>query len=38
MKDKFGIYMSTLFVRTPNKFRNIKHFWVVLMSFKDINE
>ena len=28
--------MSTLFVITPNEFPNIKHFWVVLMSLKDI--
>ena len=23
MKDKFEIFLSTLFVRTPNKFQNI---------------
>ena len=28
--------MRTLFIRAPNKLQNIKHFWVVLMSFKDI--
>ena len=26
--------MSTLFIKTPKKFRNIKHFWVVLISFE----
>ena len=30
MKDKFEILLSTLFVRTPNKFQNIKSLWVVL--------
>ena len=37
MKDKFGIFYKHLlsFKRTPNKFQNIKHFWVVLMSFKN---
>ena len=30
-------FISTLLIRTPNKFQNIKHFGVVLMSFKDIN-
>ena len=29
-------FISTLFIRTPNKFQNIKHFSVVLMSFIDI--
>ena len=36
MKDKSGIFIRNLFVRPPNKFRNIEHFWVVLMSFKAI--
>ena len=37
MKNKFGIFYKHLlsFKRTPNKFQNIKHFWVVLMSFKN---
>ena len=29
-------FISTLLIRTPNKFQNIKHFGVVLISFKDI--
>ena len=29
-------FISTLVLRISNKFQNIKHFWVVLMSFKDI--
>ena len=28
-------FISNLLIRTPNKFWNIKHFWVVLMRFKD---
>ena len=36
MKDKFGTSINTSFIRTANKFQTIKHFWVVLMSFKDI--
>ena len=36
IKDKFGIFISTLFIRTPNKFQNSKHSLVILMSFKDI--
>ena len=29
-------FISTLVLRISNKFQNIKHFWVVIMSFKDI--
>ena len=36
MKDKFRIFISTLIIRTSNKFQNIEYFWVVLSRFKDI--
>ena len=26
MKGRFGVFISTLFMRTPNKLQNIKHF------------
>ena len=35
MKDRFGIFINILFLRTPNKFKKIKRFWMVLTSFKD---
>ena len=36
MKDKFGIfYVHFIYKKTQFKFQNIKHFRVVLMSFKD---
>ena len=30
------LFRSTLFIRAPNKFQDIKHFRVVLMKFKVI--
>ena len=36
MKDKFGILYKHFFKRAPNKFQNVKHFWVVLMRLKNI--
>ena len=35
MKDIFGIFYKYLFVRTPNKLHNIKHFWGFFLHFKD---
>ena len=29
-------FISTSFIRAPNKFQTIKHFWMVFMNFKDI--
>ena len=36
MKDKFGIFYEHFFIRTPKNFQDIKHFWMVLINFKDI--
>ena len=36
MKDQFGIFYENFIYQNTNKLQNIKHFWVVLMSFKDI--
>ena len=34
MKDKFRIFTSTFFIRTPNKLQNNKNFWVVFNEFQ----
>ena len=36
MKDKYEIFNKQFIYKSTKKFQNIKQFWVVLMSFKDI--
>ena len=39
MSDIFGIFHKHFLKGLPNKLRNIKHFWVVFLHFKDpVNE